>query len=134
MVGDFSWNVIEKDLEGLAQRFKATTRNLAHVNTPAYKRRNVSFEDQLKDVINSGGKLHMTVTQPGHIPSRPRSVADVTPAEIKAEDEMYRYDENTVDPEREMAVLAETRMMYNAMTRFAAKKVAGYRTVISGRS
>ena len=130
---DFTWKVIEKDMEGIAQRFKATSRNLANVNTPAYARRNVSFEDELRDVIYSDRKLNMTVTNPGHIPSRPRAVADVTPAEIKIKDEMYRLDENNVDPEREMAVLAETRMMYSAMSRFAARKLANYRTVISGR-
>jgi len=133
MVGDFTWKVMEKDMEGLAKRFKATSRNLANANTPGYERRNVSFENELKDVIYSGRKLKMTVTQPGHIPSRPHSVADVTPAEIKVKDEMYRLDENNVDPEREMAVLAETRMMYGAMSRFAARKLANYRTVIAGR-
>jgi len=133
MFGDFTWKVMEKDLEGLAKRFKATSRNLANANTPGYARRNVSFEDELRDIINSGKKLKMAVTDPGHIPTRPHAVSDVTPAEIKITDEMYRLDSNNVDPEREMAVLAETRMMYTAMSRFAARKVAGYRTVISGR-
>ena len=133
MLKDFTWNVMEKSLEGLAQRFKATSRNLANVNTPGYERRNVSFEDQLRDVINSGNKLRMTVTHPGHIPTRPHSVSDVTPAETKVVDEIYRLDGNNVDPEREMAVLAEARMMYTAMTRLAARKVANYRSVIAGR-
>lgn len=133
MMGDFTWNVMEKDLECLAQRFKATSRNLANANTPGYARRNVAFEDELRDVIGSGNKLKMTVTEPGHIPSRPVSVSDVTAVETKNRDEIYRLDGNNVDPEREMAVLAETRMMYNAMSRFAAKKLANYRTVIAGR-
>ena len=130
----FTWKVMEKDLEGLAKRFKATSRNMANVNTPGYARRNVSFENELKDVIYSDRKLRMTVTNQGHIPSRPRRVADVIPAEIKVNDEMYRLDENNVDPEREMVILAETRMMYTAMTRFAARKASGLRTAISGRS
>ena len=46
---------------------------------------------------------------------------------------MYWLDDNNVDPEREMAVMSETRMMYNAMNRLAAKKLAIYRTVIAGR-
>ena len=133
MLGDFTWNVMEKDLEGLAQRFKATSRNLANVNTPGYERRNVSFEDQLRDVIDSGNKLKMTVTHSGHIPTRPHSVSDVTPVEIKVKDEVYRLDENNVDPERELAVLSEARMMYGAMTRLAARKAANYRAVIAGR-
>jgi flagellar basal-body rod protein FlgB len=133
MLGDFNWNVMEKDMEGLAKRFKTTSRNLANANTPGYERSNVSFEDQLRDVVYAGRKLKMAVTTPGHIPSRPNSVADVAPNEIKINDEVYRLDENNVDPEREMAVLAETRMMYGAMGRFAARKLANYRSVIAGR-
>ena len=129
----FTWKVIEKDLEGLAQRFKATSRNLANTNTPGYARRNVSFENELRDVIYSDRKLHMNITNPGHIPSRPRAVADVTPKEIRVTDEMYRLDGNNVDPEREMAILGEARMMYTAMTRYAGKKRTGLISAITGR-
>jgi flagellar basal-body rod protein FlgB len=133
MIGDFTWKVMEKDLEGLAKRFKSTSKNLAHVNTPGYARSNVSFEDELRDVINADSKLKMSVTHPGHIPTRPHAVSNVVPLEKKIKDETYRLDGNNVDPEREMAVLGETRMMYAAMTRFAAKKAAVYKSVIAGR-
>ncbi len=133
MQGDFTWKVIEKDMEGLSQRFRAVSKNLANANTPGYARRNVSFEDQLRDVMNSGKRIRMTVTDPRHIPTRPSLVSDVVPAEIKIQDERYRLDGNNVDPEREIAVLSETRMMYTALSRFAAKKLAGYRAVIAGR-
>jgi flagellar basal-body rod protein FlgB len=133
MLGDFTWKVIEKDMEGLAKRFKTTSRNLANANTPGYERHNISFEDELRKVVNSTGKLKMTVTDVKHIPTRPALVEDVTPAELKIKNEIYRLDGNNVDPEREMAVLAETRMMYGAMSRLAARKLANYRSVISGR-
>ena len=130
---DFTWNVIEKDLQGLAKRFSATSRNIANANTPGYAKRNVSFEDQLRDVIESGKKLKMTRTDKRHIPSFPHSVAAVCPAETRVTDEIYRLDGNNVDPEREMAILSETRMQYTAMSRFAARKLSGLRTAISGR-
>ena len=130
----FTFNVIEKSLEGLAKRFRATSGNLANANTPGYARRNVSFENELRDVINSNRRLHMTTTNQGHIPSRPRAVADITPRETRARDDIYRLDGNSVDPEREMVILAETRMMYSAMTRYAARRVSSLRTAISGRS
>ena len=133
MLGDFTWKVLEKDMEGLTQRFKAVSRNIANADTPGYARRNVSFEDQLRDVIQSGKKLRMTVTDPRHIPTRPLLVSDVKPVELRIRDEIYRLDGNNVDPEREMSVLAETRMMYGAMNRLAAKKLAAYRSVITGR-
>jgi flagellar basal-body rod protein FlgB len=133
VLGDFTWKVMEKDMEGLARRFEATSRNLANVNTPGYARRNISFEDELRDVVNAGDRLTMTVTDTGHIPTRPRSVSDVTPAELRIKDEIYRLDGNNVDPEKEMAILSETRMMYSAIGRFASRKLANYRMVIAGR-
>ena len=48
-------------------------------------------------------------------------------------DEQYRLDLNNVDPEREMAVLAETRMMYTGFMRIAASKLTTLRSVIAGR-
>lgn len=133
MLGDYTWSVIEKETECLAARFKAVTRNLANANTPGYARRNVSFEDQMRKVMERDKKLHMTVTSEGHIPSHLLRMSDVEPAEIRILDERYRLDMNNVDPEREMAVLAETRMMYSAMTRITASKVSGLRSVIAGR-
>jgi flagellar basal-body rod protein FlgB len=133
VLGDLTWKVMEKSMEGLARRFEATSGNMANANTPGYARRNISFEDELRDVVNAGDRLTMTVTNAGHIPTRPSVVSDVTPAELRARDEIYRLDGNNVDPEKEMAVLSETRMMYNAMGRFAARKLANYRMVIAGR-
>ena len=133
MMGDFNWKVMEKDLEGLAKRFESTSKNLANANTPHYARRNVSFEDQLRDVIDGPRRLPMKVTDKGHIPSGPLSVSSVIPEEIKIYDEKYRLDGNNVDPEREMAVMSQTRMAYAAVSRFAAKKGSLYRLVIGGR-
>ena len=130
---DLTWKVIEKDLQGLAARFSATSRNIANANTPGYARRNVSFEDQLRDVIESGNKLKMTRTDKGHIPTSPHSLEAVKPAEIRMIDEIYRLDGNNVDPEREMSILSETRMQYAAMSRFAANRISGLRSAISGR-
>lgn len=133
MMGDFNWKVMEKTMEGLSKRFEATSRNIANASTPEYARRNVSFEDELREVVDGPRRLPMTVTHKGHIPSAPLSVSGVAPKEIKIYDEEFRLDGNNVDPEREMAVLSQTRMAYNAMSRFVAKKGSLYRLVIGGR-
>jgi flagellar basal-body rod protein FlgB len=133
MLGDYTWSVIDKEAECLAQRFKAVTKNVANANTPGYARHNVSFEDQLREVMEQGSHLHMTVTDESHIPSHPLKIRDVHAADFKIMDEQYRLDLNNVDPEREMAVLAETRMMYTGFMRIAASKLTTLRSVIAGR-
>ncbi|MBQ3646282.1 MAG: flagellar basal body rod protein FlgB [Synergistaceae bacterium] len=133
MLGDYTWDVVEKESESLAKRFNAVTKNIANANTPGYARRNVSFEDQMREVMEQDKKLHMTVTDPQHIPSHPLKIKDVHAAEIKIMDEQYRLDLNNVDPEREMAVLAETRMMYTGFMRIASSKLTMLKSVIAGR-
>ena len=133
MLGDYTWSVIDKEAECLAERFKAVTRNMANANTPGYARRNVSFEDQMREVMERDRKLHMTVTDEKHIPSHPLRMKDVEASEIRILDERYRLDLNNVDPEREMAVLSETRMMYTAFMRVAGSKLSMLKSVIAGR-
>ncbi len=133
MFSDYTWNVIEKESECLAQRFQAVTKNIANANTPGYSRHNVSFEDQMREVMEQDNHLHMTVTNQSHIPSHPLKIRDVHAADTRIMDEQYRLDLNNVDPEREMAVLAETRMMYSAFMRVAASKLTALRSVIAGR-
>ena len=130
---DSTWKVIEKDLEGLSKRYRAVGQNLANSNTPGYARREVSFEDQLNDVINGSDRLSLATTDDQHIKIGPVTAEDVVPREVRVEDELYRLDRNNVDPEITMAKLSETRMGYEAMTQLMAKKVSIYKMVIGGR-
>jgi flagellar basal-body rod protein FlgB len=130
--GDLSWGVIQKDLEGLSRRMGAVAQNVANANTPRYARREVSFEDQLAAVIDQPRRLPLAVSDQRHMTNVPLGLDNVKPREDRVEDEIYRYDGNNVDPEVEMAKLAETRMMYQAMSRVLSRKVAMYRTAIGG--
>jgi flagellar basal-body rod protein FlgB len=131
---DLAWGVIEKDLAGLAKRFEATSHNIANINTPHYARREISFEEQLKEVIEAPGKLPMKRTNDRHFSNVKFDIGEVTPSEKSVGHELYRIDWNNVDPEIETARMAETRMSYQAMTRLMTRKIAMYRRVIGGGS
>jgi flagellar basal-body rod protein FlgB len=130
---DLTWNVLAKNLEGLSQRFDAVSSNIANANTPRYARREVRFEDQLQALLDAPKKLPLAVTDERHMALRPLSVEQITPREVRPVDEIYRLDGNNVDPEVEMARLAETRMAYNATNRLVSKKAGLYRLAIGGR-
>lgn len=132
MRGDFTWGVIQKDLEGLSRRMGAVAQNVANANTPRYARREVTFEDQLKAVIDQPSRLPLAVSHEHHMTNVPLGVDQVRPMESRVQDEIYRYDGNNVDPEVEMAKLAETRMLYQAMTRVLSRKISMYRLSIGG--
>jgi flagellar basal-body rod protein FlgB len=132
MRGDLTWSIIEKELEGLSRRLEATSHNIANMNTPRYARREVSFEDQLKEIIDAPTRLPMKKTSPRHFSNVRTSASEVRPIDSRVGYEVYRLDKNNVDPETETARLAETRMMHTAMTRVLAKKVSMYRRAIGG--
>lgn len=134
MRGDLVWNVIEKDLQGLARRLEATSQNIANTNTPRYTRREVSFEDQLKEVIDAPSRLPLKRSAERHMSNVVSDISAVMPAERSVGYELYRYDLNNVDPETEIARLTETRMSYQAMSRVLGRKIAIYRRAIGGGS
>ena len=132
MGGDLAWGVIEKDLEGLAKRMEATSQNIANMNTPRYARREISFESQLKEVIDAPMRLPLLRSSPKHISNIKESLTDVSPVTHKVGNEIYRLDYNNVDPVVEVARLAQTRMTYQAMSKVLARKIAMYRKAIGG--
>lgn len=132
MRGDLAWNVIEKDLCGLAKRIEATSHNIANFNTPGYARREISFEDQLKEVIDSPNRLPLKRTNEHHFSNVTKDIGAVMPYERSVGYEIYRLDLNNVDPETETARLTETRMSYQAMSRILGRKIAMYRRAIGG--
>lgn len=132
MRGDLTWGVIEKDMEGLVKRLEATSQNIANMNTPRYSRKEVSFEDQLKEVIDSPKRLPLVRNNPRHFSNVKTTVSEVSPVGHRVGYEIYRLDHNNVDPETETARLAETRMTYQAMARVLSRKIAMYRKAIGG--
>ncbi len=132
MRGDLAWGVIEKDLGGLAKRMEATSQNIANMNTPRYARREISFENQLKEVIDAPMRLPLSRSSDRHISNIKESLSDVSPVTHKVGNELYRLDQNNVDPETEIARLAQTRMTYQAMSRALSRKIAMYRKAIGG--
>ena len=129
---DLAWGVMEKDLAGLAKRFEATSQNIANMNTPRFARKEISFEDQLKEVIDAPNRLPLKRTNERHFSNVKTDISEVTPYERCVGYEVYRLDWNNVDPETEMARMAETRMSYQAMTRVMGRKIAMYRRAIGG--
>lgn len=99
-------------LDGLALRHRITASNLANQSVPGYRRREVSFEDQLERAVD-GGRFDPKVT-----------TDDESPANA---------DGNNVDPAREVGVLTRIDLTYQALSRAMNAKVSMMRSAITGR-
>lgn len=98
-----SVNLLNKDLDGLWTRQQAISDNIANVETPGYKSKSVSFEDQLQQQLSDfAGTPRETV-------DRIKNTGTVT---TTSTEESSRLDGNNVDVEKENTELARTQINY----------------------
>jgi len=97
-----SINLMNKDLDGLWTRQQAISDNIANVETPGYKSKQVSFEDQLQEQLSQS-------TGNSDLVNRLKNTQPVTTV---SEDESLRLDGNNVDVEQQNVELARTQLNY----------------------
>jgi flagellar basal-body rod protein FlgB len=98
------------------ERHTKLTGNLANVNTPGYKRKDLDFHILLdKQMGGSAG--------------RREQIRDRL-AQRASERVSLRSDGNNVDMEREVFAIAQTELRYQALTDMTARYFTGLKTVI----
>ena len=126
--------LLERALDGVAERQRVSAHNIANANTPGYKRYRLPFEDQLKAALAREDRRELigATTHPGHIPIRSGSArrrADLS-VERVGETSM-RNDGNNVDIEAEMAQIIKDQVHYNALAQEVAKRYSMLRDAIT---
>jgi len=102
----------KKALDGTWERNKAITHNIANENTPKYKRKIVTFEDQLKSSI-ANNRISLKKTNEKHIGNG----SHFNPKVLEDKTISYRIDGNNVNIDTETADLAKNTIMYDALIR-----------------
>ncbi|GAB4326145.1 MAG: flagellar basal body rod protein FlgB [Dehalococcoidia bacterium] len=124
---DRGLGTIGRWLDGLARRREAVADNIANIDTPGYRRREVNFEVELRRAMG-GDPRALRTTDPRHI------AASRAPAGFGVErvQELVssRRDGNTVSIDEEMVLLSETQLRYQAATTALGRKLAALREVI----
>jgi flagellar basal-body rod protein FlgB len=116
---DITTMALAKTLDGVAMRHRVIANNIANVETPGFTRSDVSFEDSLRQAIDSSADM-----AEGEINSiSPEAVPDATsPA---------RPDGNNVTIDREMADLTKNSLSYEALTQLYNLKGSMIRQAIT---
>ena len=115
-------------LDGLSLRQQAIASNIANVDTPGYKAKKVSFEEQLGQALNgfSNSNVALSTTDMNHI-DNDTSSGSILFTESQT---IFRNDGNSVDMDLEMTNLAETTLRYQTLTQLAGKKYAFLKNII----
>lgn len=122
---------LSKSLDAAALNQVLLSHNIANVNTPGYKRSEVSFQDQLRRALSSHDSP-LVRTNPRHLPFRVE-LSQVEPRVVLDHETAMRWDGNNVDIEREMAKLSQNSLQFGAFSTLLRRQFDGLRTVILGR-
>jgi flagellar basal-body rod protein FlgB len=109
-------------LDFRSERHKVIASNIANIDTPNYRPKDLVFKEELKAMINNEDGVTMTRTRENHLSERS------IPGK-KAEFEVIDAGEK-VDLDTEMAKLAENNLMYNLTVEFLSRKFRGLNTVL----
>ncbi|MBU6427827.1 MAG: flagellar basal body rod protein FlgB [Cyanobacteria bacterium REEB65] len=110
-------------MDGLAMRFQAESHNVANVNTPGYKREEVSFEDSLAEAIAESQDTGAGPQNPfGDGATDPATLLQEWSPSVTTDSQPQRVDKNGVSMEQEMGDLARTVMSFETDTEWVASQ------------
>lgn len=121
---DVTFDALNLALGAASKRHEVLSNNISNVNTPNYKRQDVSFEGQLADALDAANSASGGGAQSDSLDGVGYSVTTEGGTSM-------RIDGNNVDIDHEMAQLAENNVRYNALVQMASKKLDTLKYVIS---
>ncbi|SDD46382.1 flagellar basal body rod protein FlgB [Sporomusa acidovorans] len=129
-------SILEKALSAASLRHKVISNNIANVNTPKFKKSEVSFENQLAaamDAQNSSKATLLARTNERHLPiPNQTSGLHIEPEVNTITTTSFRSDDNNVDIDSEMAGMAKNSIYYNAVADQISKYYSNLKSVING--
>ncbi len=119
-------NVLDKAADASWTRESLITNNIANVNTPNYKRRDLNFESVLNEQLGSCKHESLDAKM------RTVDLGQLNPMIYTDHSSLsYRLDGNNVDIDTEEAELASEQIKYQALTTSISKEFSRMKSVIS---
>lgn len=118
-------NVMGATLDATSKREALISNNLANVNTPNYKRKDLRFETELKNAFirANGDSVDARVKHLDLDALEPQTYTDY--AKLS-----YRYDGNNVDINTENGIAAANQIKYNGLMEMLNKNFAQIQSVL----
>ena len=111
------------------QRQNVIAGNIANVETPHYKPRELTFEKDLQAALGLDARGRLSLTAEGHIPSAFDPDTFGPGWEKKLRPHLI-YGEDHVNIDKEMAKHAKNQLQYTALTQVITKQFEGISSII----
>ena len=129
-ITDRTFAILEKSLDLRARNQQVIASNLANAETPGYRARKLSFEEDLRRAINrpeTPGKPG----NPRHFPVAGGNLDQVQGRITREPDSSVIGDGNNVSLDDEMFNLAENQLLYEASSQILKKKLTLLKYAVS---
>ncbi|ARK31005.1 flagellar basal body rod protein FlgB [Halalkalibacter krulwichiae] len=128
LFGGSSFIALQRGLEGAQVRQKTITQNIANVDTPNYKAKQINFKHTLDEALKDSN-FRANRTNEKHVEF---SSTLSTPSVQVNRSSVYNHNGNNVDIDVEMAELAKNQIYYNALIDRINGRFNSLQTVIKG--
>ena len=122
-------NILDKAADAANIRNELLANNIANVDTPDYKRKDIDFESLLQAELAGGDSLYKRVVEANQDLSVLNPQVYTDNASLS-----YRLDGNNVDIATEEAYLAENQIKYQALVDLMNQEFSRYKTVLNSGS
>ena len=139
MIGQFlitpTQLILNKAMDASSLRNDVIADNIANVDTPGFKRREVLFEEKLQRALVGAEqkKLLLTKTQRRHLQIGVKTY-NIEPEVLRQNNTTFRNDGNNVDIDFEMAENTKNKLLYDALGLSINSDLGLLRLAITGRS
>ena len=112
-------------------RQELISSNIANADTPGYKAKRIDFEKALARALDVDGQMQMNSSDDRHFDVGNGGFDNLEPEVYEDPNGIVSDDGNTVDRDKEMALMAENKLMYDAAIQLLNKKLGLKKYIIS---
>lgn len=125
--------LLHKGMRAYSMRQKSIADNIANVDTPGFRRSEVTFEEDLKKALDKKG-VKGYITDERHIEIGRPEIEKVKPKYIVPKDPSLKSGMNNVDIDKEMAALAKNQINYQSASQLMHGIFNRLRSAIRGEA
>ncbi|WNQ13727.1 flagellar basal body rod protein FlgB [Paenibacillus aurantius] len=131
MLNKPGFSLLERSLDAASLRQNVIANNIANVDTPYFKRSDVSFEEMLQNETNGLVGIQGQRTNSRHFAIGQSD--EGTKPQIKLDEQsVINNNNNNVDIDTEMSLLAKNQLRYNVMIQQMNTEFKHFRTALNG--
>jgi flagellar basal-body rod protein FlgB len=119
---DKGFQILEQIIQTATLRHKLLASNIANVDTPGFKAKDLPFNTVLKDQV-----VGLSRTDPSHMVGSP---VQAGVGDVKSEERAPWEDGNNVSLDTELGRMTENALLYEAGTTLLSKKIQMYKNAL----